>query len=59
MIILNIRNGMSLANLSGHFQTGVVGVLLILSVLGPNMLKDVRETMRRRRIRRSQIVRST
>jgi rhamnose transport system permease protein len=59
MIILNIRNGMSLANLSGHFQTGVVGVLLILSVLGPNMLNDARETMRRRRIRRSQIVRST
>jgi rhamnose transport system permease protein len=59
MIILNIRNGMSLANLSGHFQTGVVGVLLILSVLGPNMLNDARETMRRRRIRRTQIVRST
>jgi rhamnose transport system permease protein len=59
MIILNIRNGMSLANLSGHFQTGVVGVLLILSVLGPNLLNDARAAMKHRRFRRSQIARST
>jgi rhamnose transport system permease protein len=58
MIILNIRNGMSLANLSGHFQTGVVGVLLILSVLGPNLVSDVQAAMKRRRIRRSQTARS-
>ncbi len=30
LIILNIRNGMGLANFSGHFQTGVIGLLLIL-----------------------------
>jgi len=59
MIILNIRNGMSLANLSGHFQTGVVGVLLILSVLGPNLVNDARAAMKRRRFRHSQIARST
>ena len=59
MIILNIRNGMSLANLSGHFQTGVVGVLLILSVLGPNLVNDARAAMKQRRFRRSQIARST
>jgi rhamnose transport system permease protein len=38
LIILNLRNGMGLANLSGHVQTGVIGVLLILSVLAPNLL---------------------
>ena len=59
MIILNVRNGMSLVNLSGHFQTGVIGVLLILSVLGPNLVNDARAAMNRRRFRRSQIARST
>jgi rhamnose transport system permease protein len=59
MIILNIRNGMSLANLSGHFQTGVVGFLLILSVLGPNLVGDAHAALNRRRIRRSQGAQST
>ena len=54
MIILNIRNGMSLANLSGHFQTGVIGILLILSVLGPNLVNDARTALHRRRFRHSQ-----
>jgi rhamnose transport system permease protein len=49
MIILNIRNGMSLANLSGHFQTGVIGMLLIFSVLAPNLVSDFQEAMQRRR----------
>jgi rhamnose transport system permease protein len=49
LIILNIRNGMSLANYSGHFQTGVIGVLLILSVLAPNLANQVLDTMNRRR----------
>lgn len=48
MIILNIRNGMSLANFSGHFQTGVIGVLLILSVLVPNLAREVRAAWNRR-----------
>jgi len=52
MIILNIRNGMSLANFSGHFQTGVIGILLIFSVLLPNLVNDFQEAVRRRRRRR-------
>ena len=49
LIVLNLRNGMSLANLTGHIQTGVIGVLLILSVLVPNMAVSIRETLNRRR----------
>jgi rhamnose transport system permease protein len=49
LIVLNLRNGMSLANLTGHIQTGVIGVLLILSVLVPNMVGNLREALNRRR----------
>ena len=35
LIVLNLRNGMALANVTGHIQTGVLGVLLILSVMVP------------------------
>jgi rhamnose transport system permease protein len=52
LIILNVRNGMSLASLSGHFQTGVIGVLLILSVLVPNMITRARESSNRRKAAR-------
>ena len=45
LIILNLRNGMSLANISGNAQTGVVGLLLILSVLVPNWLQLLRARM--------------
>ncbi len=51
LIILNLRNGMGLANLSGHVQTGVIGVLLILSVLAPNLLETGRAWLSRRRLR--------
>jgi rhamnose transport system permease protein len=34
--VLNLRNGMSLTNVSGNTQTSVIGFLLILSVLIPN-----------------------
>lgn len=51
LIILNLRNGMALINLSGNIQTGVVGVLLILSVLMPNLLQFGREALARRRAR--------
>jgi len=50
LIVLNLRNGMSLANITGHIQTGVIGVLLILSVLVPNMAQTVREAWNRRRL---------
>ena len=36
LIVLNLRNGMALDNITGHLQTGVIGSLLILSVLLPN-----------------------
>lgn len=42
LIILNLRNGMALLNITGHVQTGVIGTLLILSVLLPNMVGDLR-----------------
>ena len=37
LIVLNLRNGMSLANFTGHLQTGALGILLILSVMVPNI----------------------
>ena len=58
LIILNVRNGMGLASLSGHFQTGVIGVLLILSVLGPNLINQARTTLNRRRLRRGATART-
>jgi len=51
-----LRNGMSLANITGHIQTGVIGVLLILSVLLPNVANKVQEIMTRRRLRSAQEV---
>jgi rhamnose transport system permease protein len=50
LIVLNLRNGMSLANITGHVQTGVIGVLLILSVLVPNMVGTARDIWNRRRL---------
>jgi rhamnose transport system permease protein len=35
LIVLNLRNGMALANVTGHIQTGVLGLLLLLSALVP------------------------
>lgn len=37
LIVLSLRNGMALRNVTGHIQTGVVGVLLIASVLVPRL----------------------
>jgi len=41
LIVLYLRNGMSLSNITGHLQTGVIGILLILSVLVPNILEKI------------------
>jgi rhamnose transport system permease protein len=49
MLILSLRNGMGLQNISGNTQTGVIGVLLILSVLVPNVVGRVQEIWNRRR----------
>lgn len=37
LLVLNIRNGMTIAGITGNTQTGVIGLLLILSVLIPNL----------------------
>jgi rhamnose transport system permease protein len=59
LIILNIRNGMGLASLSGNFQAGVVGALLIFSVLGPNLVRRARAAANRRRLRQAQALQSS
>lgn len=41
LVVLNLRNGMGLANYSGSVQTTIVGILLILSVLGPNIAQSL------------------
>jgi rhamnose transport system permease protein len=38
LIVLNVRNGLGLANVDGSTQTGVIGAILIASVLGQNLL---------------------
>jgi rhamnose transport system permease protein len=43
LVVLNLRNGMSLANYSGSAQSSVVGVLLILSVLIPNLARYLQQ----------------
>jgi rhamnose transport system permease protein len=42
LLILNLRNGMSLVNVTGETQTGIIGLLLILSVLIPNLSQQAR-----------------
>jgi rhamnose transport system permease protein len=37
LIVLNLRNGMALLNITGHIQTGVIGLLLIASVVVPRI----------------------
>ena len=56
LIVLNLRNGMGLLGITGEIQTGVIGSLLIFSVLVPNLAGKVRDILNRRRIRRSQDV---
>jgi len=42
LVILNLRNGMGLADITGNTQNYVIGGLLILSVLIPNVWQDIR-----------------
>jgi rhamnose transport system permease protein len=46
--VLNIRNGLGLANVDGIIQTGVIGLLLVGSVLIPNILQRLRRSSLRR-----------
>jgi rhamnose transport system permease protein len=48
LVILNLRNGLALANATGNTQAGVIGALLILSVLVPNLVVGVRSRQKRR-----------
>lgn len=55
ILILNLRNGMSLANITGNTQTGVIGTLLILSVLIPNWTQIINARLKRRQFQRTQV----
>ena len=41
LIVLNLRNGMALENITGHIQTAVIGILLMSSVLIPNLVQNL------------------
>ena len=47
-LVLNLRNGLVIAGVTGNTQTGIIGLLLILSVLLPNLVERARERLRRR-----------
>jgi rhamnose transport system permease protein len=47
-LVLNLRNGLVIAGVTGNTQTGIIGLLLILSVLVPNLAGRARERLRRR-----------
>jgi rhamnose transport system permease protein len=49
LIVLNLRNGMSLVNITSNIQTGVIGAILILSVLIPNWAQQARSQWLHRR----------
>ena len=49
-LVLNLRNGLVIAGVTGNTQTGIIGLLLILSVLVPNVVGRVRERPRRRQV---------
>jgi len=48
LVILNLRNGMGLTSITGNTQTSVIGALLILSVLGPNLAQTIRAKLKGR-----------
>lgn len=50
ILVLCLRNGMNLLRITGNTQSTVIGVLLILSVLIPNMAQDVQTIWHRRRM---------
>jgi rhamnose transport system permease protein len=48
-LVLNLRNGLIIAGVTGNTQTGIIGLLLILSVLLPNLAGRLQERLRRGR----------
>jgi rhamnose transport system permease protein len=49
-IIGAVRNALGLVNISGDIQNIVVGVLLVFSVLGPNIAQRIQLAIARRRL---------
>ena len=47
-LVLNLRNGLIIAGITGNTQTGIIGLLLILSVLVPNLAGRIQDRLRRR-----------
>jgi rhamnose transport system permease protein len=54
-VIAMLRNALALANISGDIQNTVIGILLIVSVLGPNLVQRVQATLARRRLAASNL----
>ena len=50
LLVLSLRNGMNLLSITGDTQSTVIGIILILSVLIPNLAQDVQGMWRRRRL---------
>ncbi len=48
LLILSLRNGMSLAGVTGNTQNSIIGLILILSVLIPNLAQQANQTWKRR-----------
>ena len=46
-LVLNLRNGLTIAGVTGNTQTGIIGLLLILSVLLPSLGGHMRDRLRR------------
>jgi rhamnose transport system permease protein len=47
LLVLALRNGMNLLSITGNTQSTVIGILLILSVLIPNVAQDAQSAWRR------------
>ncbi len=48
LVVLSLRNGMSLSGVTGNTQTSIIGGVLILSVLIPNLLREADQFRHRR-----------
>ncbi|MEP7286877.1 MAG: ABC transporter permease [Chloroflexota bacterium] len=48
LLILSLRNGMSLASVTGNTQSSIIGLILILSVLIPNLAQQANQAWKRR-----------
>jgi len=49
-IVAVLQNVMGLVNISGDIQSLAIGLLLILSVLGPNLARRIQVVITRRRL---------